>query len=352
MKAVSRSTSAKAIIVFTDIRGFTSWSNYVEVFDNLSEFVKSFTSLVRKRFPGYSVKGLGDGAMIVKEVEETQRFDALLVEVLDAIAHVNEDFKSLSERFAEKIGHKTQLALGWGIVRGPVKPIGTNDYVSSSVNKCARLCNAARPFGVVIDRDDFKERPDHASFLFHPQTKKLDGFSNHVDVWVTTDIFSQFVPRERLRETPEVHVAGMCIDDNFRDAFRIFVAKRNPDREHFGGLYEGCGGQLRNGESFVDGVKRHFKTEFHIEVDVIEKIHCFYAINKANYDYIPGIRFLCIKVTQESGWRSPNHSDVGWLTEEEFRAKPTEDFIPGLKMDYLELLEEFKKLQKNGSPEK
>jgi len=340
-KSVHKTGTPKAVIIFTDIRGFTSWSHDVEVFDELSEFVKKFMALVKKTFSGFKVKGLGDGAMIVKELENLKDFGKLLNEVLDSISQVNEKFQTLSQSFADRIGHKTELALGWGVVRGPVKRIAANDYVSSSVNKCARLCDAARPFGVVVDRDDFSARPEHLEFTFHKQSLKLSGYSDEVDVWVTNEIFSQFIPRERLREMPEVHVAGMCIDENYKDGIRVFVARRNENREHYGGLLEGCGGQLRNRESFEDGVKRHFKTELHIEVNVNKSIHCFYEIDETNHDYIPGIRFLCIKISEDSDWKSLSHSEVKWLKEEELRDMPQEQFIPGLKSDFLTLIDQY-----------
>jgi hypothetical protein len=48
-----------------------------------------------------------------------------------------------------------------------------NDFVGSNLNKSARLCDAARPFGIVLDRDDFATVPPFEDLEFFPQIRKL-----------------------------------------------------------------------------------------------------------------------------------------------------------------------------------
>src|SRR4051794_1017474 len=116
--------------------------------------------------------------------------------------------------------------LGWGVVRGSVRKIGSGkkiDYVGRNVNKCAKLCDVARPFGIVLDYRDFRDLPTAHRPVFAQQLRKLSGLGEN-DVWVTAEIVSQFVARGKLRQTPEVHVAGFCIDDKNRRGIKILVA--------------------------------------------------------------------------------------------------------------------------------
>ena len=153
-----------------------------------------------------------------------------------------------------------------------------------------------------------------------------------------------FDKREKVRETPEVHIAGLCVK-NERDKILALIARRNKDRALFPGLYEGCGGQLAYSESFVDGVKRHFYLEMHIDVDVIEDIHKFYEIKESNELLIPGIKFLCV---YKSGTpKSPNHSEIRWVSEKELELIPREEFIVTLKGDFEEFIRIYKKWKRD-----
>jgi class 3 adenylate cyclase/8-oxo-dGTP pyrophosphatase MutT (NUDIX family) len=335
-------SSVPALVIFTDIRGFTRWSENTEVFAHLNRFVSDFLQIVRRHAaqqPGL-VKGLGDGAMIVRELTEAEnQAEGLLPRVLTLIATVENDFQSLCKAFGDEVGQQTDLRLGWGVVRGEVKKL-EKDYVGSNVNKAARLCDVARPWGIVLDKADFPHAEKNPSPRFYPQTRRLSGLAE-AEVWVTEEIYTQFVPRERLRENPEVHVAGMCVADTAREV-RLLLATRKEQRELFGGKMEGCGGQLRASETFAEGVMRHFQLEMGIQVSVLEEYHCFYVIEKPNHPKIPGIRFLCQQVDNRVP-SSPNHSEVRWVPEEEFRALPPERFPGNLKEEVLQLLERYKK---------
>lgn len=220
-----------AIVLFVDIRGFTRWSEGIEAFQYIDEFINKFYNILDRHFPDTYLKKLGDGAMIVKKIV-----------------------------------------------------------------------------------DD-------------------------VNVWVTPEISTQLIPREKIRETPEVHVAGLCIKIE-EDKIEALIARRNPNRKLFPRLYEGCGGQLTYSESFIEGVKRHFRLEMHIDVDVVESIHKFYEIVESNEPLIPGIEFLCI---YRGGIpKSENHSEIKWVNEEELNSIHSNEFIPYLKDDFIDFIEKFK----------
>jgi ADP-ribose pyrophosphatase YjhB (NUDIX family) len=115
----------------------------------------------------------------------------------------------------------------------------------------------------------------------------------------------------------------------------ILIARRNPVRLLYPDLYEGCGGRLHWNETFVDGVRRHYKTEMGLDVSVIEERHSFYEIRKRSF-VIPGIRFVCYYLDGIAD--SKNHTEIRWVSEEQLLGIPEELFIPGVKQDFLNIL--------------
>jgi class 3 adenylate cyclase/isopentenyldiphosphate isomerase len=334
--------------IFTDIRGFTKWSEANEVFINLDRFITGFRAILQRRFPQseYDIKPLGDGALLIRRAPENPPIadvTRLLQGTLRTITHVEHDFDAHCADFAKRVGHATNLKLGWGIVRGKVLRVG-DDWTGHNLNKCSRLCNEARPFGLVIDRDDFPELPKDARGLT-PQIRRLRGIGE-VAVWASAAIASQFLPRERIKETPEVHVAGTCFGEDRRGRITLLFARRSVERSLFPGKLEGCGGQLRRSEGFAEGVSRHFRQELGIDVEVLPALHRFYEIREPLEPVIPGIRFLCRRIgTNEPA--SDNHSELTWVSETEFRRMPAEHFVGNLKQEVIELLDQYKRERSN-----
>jgi len=165
----------------------------------------------------------------------------------------------------------------------------------------------------------------------------------HDDCDVTKEIAEQFIPRENMRETPEVHVAGICFKREHGKHF-VLLGQRAKTRKLYPLLYEGCGGQLAHNELFHEGVKRHYEKEYHIEVNVRKDIFLLYEIKENNEPKISGIRFLC---EYRSGIpESVNHvpPTPSWFTEAEFKKIPKDEFIPGVKEDITFFLKKFKDL--------
>ena len=178
---------------------------------------------------------------------------------------------------------------------------------------------------------------------FSKQSRLLRGSQGQNDVWVTKEIAEQFIPREYLRENPEVHVAGICFKKENSEYF-VLLGQRAKGRKLFPGLYEGCGGQLAGNELFHEGVTRHYQKEYHIEVTVHKGIFSLYEININNEPKIPGIRFLCEYKSGEPS--SLNHipPTPKWFSEREFKKLPKEQFIPGLKNEIAKFFIEYRKL--------
>ena len=211
-----------------------------------------------------------------------------------------------------------------------IKPLGDGALIVAEL----------RPFGIAIDRDDFPELPREARGLT-AQMRRFAGIGE-IPVWVSAEIASQFIPRERLRESPEVHVAGTCLMEERSGRMKLLLARRAPDRRLFPGKFEGCGGQLRYSETFVEGIRRHFRQELNLDVEVLPELHCCYEIREPDEPIIPGIRFLCRRIgTNEPS--SMNHSELRWVTESEFRNMPAHDFVGDLKHEVLDLLEHYER---------
>lgn len=149
-----------------------------------------------------------------------------------------------------------------------------------------------------------------------------------------------FVTREHQRRTVETHVAGICIKEE-KNQMYILIARRKNTRKLYPGLYEGCGGQLIQGELFTDGVRRHYKCEMGVSVDVMQDIHRFYYISPENEPTIPGIVFLCKYRSGEPN--SENHTDIRWITIDELKNMSDTLFIPGIKNEITTLTEEYEK---------
>jgi class 3 adenylate cyclase/isopentenyldiphosphate isomerase len=338
MQTTDPSQPASIVVLFVDIRGFTDWAERVDVFLFLDRFGHDFHAMIEREFKDFTVKFLGDGAMIVKEsalTATTGNLRSTLQRLLRKIASVERKFQRLCEAYATRHGSRVALRLGWAIAKGSAKRVD-DDFVGPDINKASRLCAIARPYGILVDRDDFPQLPaSDATFRFVPQVRKLVGIRDDVSVWATDAIASQFLARETLRETPEVHVAGLCFRKE-RGILKALLSRRSPNRRLFPNLYEGCGGQLARNESFVDGVKRHYKLELGIDIAVQEDRHTFYLIISPGEGLIPGIKFMCRYKSGEP--TSVNHTEFKWVSREELAAIPDDEFIPETKNVFLKFM--------------
>lgn len=334
-----------AIIVFVDIRGFTAWSEKTKAFLHMEEFINAVYSRFDDCFAEHFTKKLGDGLMIVQELSEQSLTSRMLAleQIIQNISALDQWFDKHCVSFSEKYGFKTSLKLGWGITSGEVKKVtqaDSHDYLGSDINRASRLCSIARPFGIVVDRENFPTMPELEWPNFFEQDRKLEGIADDVCVFVTQEIQEQFLPREKKRESPEVHVTGVCVRRS-KGNTEILLAKRDETRRLFPNLYEGCGGQLARNEDFYGGVERHFAQEMNIRVNCLKDFYTLYLIDAHQEPLIPGIRFLCEFIKGEP--ESLRHSEIRWFSEAEFLKMDEALFPPGLKSEVTSLLKDFHK---------
>jgi class 3 adenylate cyclase/ADP-ribose pyrophosphatase YjhB (NUDIX family) len=338
-----------ALVVFVDARGFTSWAEKVDSFAFIDDFAVKWQELLRTAFPEpIYIKYLGDGAMIIKEIHEKTNqkiLKSLLLETVKTISNVGKLFSKLCNDFSKQHGCKIPLLLGWGITKGAIKKV-EHDYIGADINKCSRLCGIARPFGIVVDRNDFPDLPkipESLNIAFLPQKRKLRGINEIEDVWVTREITDKLIIREELKETPEVHIAGDCFKYQ-NGTYYILLAKRKETRRLYPGLYESCGGQLAYNETFAQGIQRHYRKEFNIDIRVFQDQYSIYYIQQPNEPIIPGIVFMCEYISGEP--ISENHDPAPqWYSEEEFKNLDASKMIKGIKDEILKFLEVYKRIK-------
>lgn len=319
------------IAIFTDIRGFTEWAENQNAYSYADVLIERFNKALQNYFSKYSIKKLGDGAMLTQETDATSASNST-DEIINAITDTTKAFEKICTDFENEYGQKTDLKLGWGVTRGTVKKIDNNDYLGGTLNRAARLCGIARPFGIVLDKYNFKNAD---KTVFFEETYPIKGIEKPIECLVTKEIANNFEPREKRKEMPEVHIAGVCFREN-NGKTEILIAKRLKTRELYPSLYECCGGQLKANEDFKTGVIRHYRTEMNISVDIIENVQpIIYSIKKDNL-FINGLLYLCKFI--EGVPTSINHEVCEWKTLEEINAINDNLFIPNLKTEIQELL--------------
>lgn len=327
--------STHAIIVFSDIRGFTKAVEAVKFSNVAAEFMSEFHKFA-DLFPGDMFKPNGDGFLKIIPTSPEDA-DSTLEAILGSISSIDSEFRSLRDRIGKRIALRLDFQLGWGIARGDVFDVIPREWVGGDINMAARLCDCARPWGVVISADAFPDAPSTlVDGAWHKDIRKLNGIGDTA-VWESATAHSQFVPRELRRDSPEVHVAGTCWRMSARGV-EVLLSRRNRDRELFKEKWEGCGGQLQHNEDFHTGVARHFRTELGIGVAPDKDHYRHYVIAEPNHPVIPGVRFICRHVEGEPA--SPNHAAHKWVTVPELAGMDAGLFPPGLKDQVMSLLEE------------
>lgn len=183
-----------ALVIFTDIRGFTRFAQHVEVAPHLGVFVKHYYFCLATAFPTALIKPLGDGAMLVETISLPTSEDDILAlagRVLQQITQATRGFAEACTTFAINYGHRAPLQLGWGVTRGVVTRLDApEDYIGANVNEAERLCELARPAGIVLDREDFAVLPLPADtgWTFVPVERHIRGMEDMVSLWMTDTI--------------------------------------------------------------------------------------------------------------------------------------------------------------------
>lgn len=151
------SSIINALVTFVDVRGFTKVMYEMPNLDH--EFVSKMTGefynlSVEIMYPvSCYIKFVGDGMMIVSRIYGNDRgmVAQQIADCLRCISRIESAFETTSLR------KEKDAKLGIGVTIGPVVRLQTReghfDYIGTTVNLAARLCDQARPSGIVINGD-------------------------------------------------------------------------------------------------------------------------------------------------------------------------------------------------------
>jgi class 3 adenylate cyclase len=150
--------------VFVDISGFTNFTseNGDDAAGRLLAAWRAVTRDVASETGVRIAKWLGDGCMIVA------------VDQRDAITFALELQKRSGAACAP-------LSIRVGIASGLALLFEGDDYIGTSVNMAARLCDAAEPYEVIIPKDQIENLPDGVATIAHAPLS-LRGLSEALEV--------------------------------------------------------------------------------------------------------------------------------------------------------------------------
>jgi len=101
----------------------------------------------------------------------------------------------------------------------------------------------------------------------------------------------------------------------FDDAGRVLLAERGEGATNERGLWEFPGGRVEFGETLRDAVRREFREEYGIEVDVLELLGAFDHILMGEGEHWVSLTFLARHVGGVPFVAEPSKcSQVGWFT--------------------------------------
>jgi class 3 adenylate cyclase/8-oxo-dGTP pyrophosphatase MutT (NUDIX family) len=348
-----------AMAIFVDLRGFTKWSNLSAVAPHLQNFMIDFYNIfyhMKGEDNTWYFKPNGDGVMIVRSSEsDHQPLNSYLEDFLNnKIPYIYQRYKTFRQEYHVIMRCDIPLNLGFGISAGLVYrveyPIANGvsliDFASSTLNTAARLCDQARPEGIVIDADAFPGWLPSNSDSYKPCKVSLKGLSDDIPVWVSYDLFKTPAPRELRRVfNQEFHVGTVCYDPS-REL--LVLAKRQNNRELFPGLWETGGGQIYEGEDIMEAAKRLAESEFALKINEVGNASFipYKIIHKGRI--IPGIKVLCLFENDQNPKLIDNrqHSEVRLVSPNSIKLEnewPSTKMIPKSKNDILSLLNSFKR---------
>jgi 8-oxo-dGTP pyrophosphatase MutT (NUDIX family) len=346
-------------VINVDIRNFSKWAKNNEAYAPL--LVGHFYNFLHKKFleirkdtANTLFKPLGDGGLLIfglKEVPENfsqkskheilSQADKIRIEeiVFDVCEKIPVQFsQEVIRPISEAGGRAESLALGIGISFGILKIInlkgeGTQiDFFGNAINLASRLCNEARPQGIVIDVEGLP---------FLEQSLKSQNYSiAEIMPKGFPPLKAAFSPevkeislkkprkREDFQHHIEVHVAALCFKDE-DDELYILAGKRKKTRALYPGLWEFGGGQVHVGETFEGAIKRQLLEEFGIKAEVLAPFATYSIPPRGERALIPGLRFICYCVDDSSlKEEGEEHDIIKWIPVREIDKY---HFIPGLK---------------------
>jgi class 3 adenylate cyclase len=185
--------SRRVIVVFLDVRGFSSFAGIAESTDT-AEFLKSaYLKILDEYFPEAAFfKPTGDGLLILFDYDRSD----LKVRLTEAVATSLRLVEEFPEICAEDpmINFAVPTKIGVGLARGSATRLTAEekvlDYSGRPLNLAARLMDLARPAGIVLDGSfGFEQLPEEVQNRFVKDFAHVKGLAEEepLDLFVLKD---------------------------------------------------------------------------------------------------------------------------------------------------------------------
>ncbi|MBD3662416.1 adenylate/guanylate cyclase domain-containing protein [Sulfitobacter aestuariivivens] len=190
-------------VIFTDIRGYTEFSERVApevVIEALNEYFEEQTRIVEE-YEGDVDKFIGDALVAVFEGDRMEE------RAVECAVHITDAMNVLLERFPDYNLHVGIGVASGAVVMGAMGAASRMDYtvLGSTVNLSARLCSKAEPDQVLIDT----ATKDACAGLDNVAFEKLDaielkGYADPVPTFAATQIKTSASPPQPDKQPAKV----------------------------------------------------------------------------------------------------------------------------------------------------
>ncbi|GIX40520.1 MAG: hypothetical protein KatS3mg129_0253 [Leptospiraceae bacterium] len=166
------------VILFTDIRGFTKFSENrqpEEVVYVLNSILGKQTEIIEKYY-GKVDKFVGDEVVATFDISEN-----IADKVMECTKEIFEELKDILDFYQISIGIGIHIGT---VLLGDIGAPNRKDFtiIGSNVNLCARLCSGAKSNEVLISKE-FYDRLKAKEIFHFKGNAKLKGFSEYIPVY-------------------------------------------------------------------------------------------------------------------------------------------------------------------------
>jgi class 3 adenylate cyclase len=173
----ARGQSQHVVVIFLDIRGFSSFAKIAESTDAAEFLASAYTKILDDYIPDAAFfKLTGDGMLVIYDYDRNSLTEVVR-KATDLSIRLVEAFPTLTEGDA-MLNFNRPEQLGIGLARGAATILTSDDtvldYSGRPLNLAARLMDLARPSGVVLD----------ASFGFELLDEKVQSRFKRESVYV------------------------------------------------------------------------------------------------------------------------------------------------------------------------
>ncbi|MFD0916351.1 adenylate/guanylate cyclase domain-containing protein [Pseudahrensia aquimaris] len=186
-------TTLEAIIIFSDLRGFTSFSetqSEQEVFEALDGYFEVVVQAVEKN-GGEVLKFMGDGVLSILPIAEANDFARRCRDAANAAEQILADLSTLNQ--SRKEAGKSELAIGIGLHAGAVSygNIGSQSRLDFTVlGRAVNLASRIESLTKTLETSVLATASvaNHAPELFRQRGKhKVPGVSDPIEVFALTN---------------------------------------------------------------------------------------------------------------------------------------------------------------------